>query len=120
MKKLHDCTLEDFQSMDNFGYDNPALTFNWFAIVPMPELHDSGFPYMKVIAADNNEIVGVFSGCADVICFKQICNIMRYGPLLDILPKSGCVHVFSHDVLFRLHDPLCDCLSELMIDIVER
>lgn len=120
MKKLHDYTLEDFRSMETFGYDNPELTFNGFVIVPMEEMHDSGFPYMKVIAADNDEIVGVFSGCADVINFFQVCDHISYGPLLDILPKSGCVHIFAHDVLFQLREPLSNIMSTLIIKIVER
>ncbi len=120
MKKLHECTLEDFRDMETFGYDNNALTFNGFVIVPMPELHDSGFPYIKVIAADNDEIVGVFSGCADIIAFSQVCDHILYGPLVDILPKSGCVHVFAYEVLFQLGEPLGNYKSTLTIKIVEQ
>ena len=120
MKKLHDCTLEDFRAMETFGYDNPELTFNGFVIVPMPELHDCGFPFIKVIAADNDEIVGVFSGCADIIAFFQVCDYISYGPLVDILPESGCVHVFAHEVLFQLREPSSNYKSMLTIKIVER
>lgn len=120
MKKLHDCTLEDFRAMETFGYDKPELTFDGFVIVPMSELHDSGFPYIKVIAADDDEIVGVFSGCADVIHFLQVCDRIAYGPFIDILLKSGCVHIFARDVRFHLREPLSNYLSDLLIEIVKR
>ena len=46
MKKLNDYTIEELRAIENFGEQGK---YNAFAIVPMEELHDSGYRCMKFI-----------------------------------------------------------------------
>ena len=102
MKDLREYTLEEFQNMENFGEDS---LFTDVIIVPMNELHDSGYRCMKFILVYQGKIVGVVSGWSDVVHPNGIGN---YGNLMnsfetnlvpsmylsiDCLSKSGCVRL---------------------------
>lgn len=102
MKDLREYTLEEFQNMENFGEDN---LFTDVIIVPMNELHDSGYRCMKFILVYQGKIVGVVSGWSDVVHPNGIGN---YGKFInrtdlvpkmylsiDCLPKSGCVRLMT-------------------------
>lgn len=104
MKLLNDYTLEELRAIENFGEQEE---FNAFAIVPMEELHDSGYRCMKFILERDNDIVGAVSGWSDVVHvngiggygedFKQTMvsgMVPVVGMSMDCLPKSGCVRFF--------------------------
>ena len=103
-KKITEYTLSEFRSMENFGQD---AEFTSLVIVPMDELHDSGFRAMKFILCRDMEIVGVVGGWSDVV---HIDGIGGYGLnwneslktgmkkvvgwSIDCLPTSGCLRLF--------------------------
>lgn len=107
MKKLNDYTLEELRAIENFGEQEE---FSAFAIVPMEELHDSGYRAMKFILERDGEIVGAASGWSDVVHVNGIGGygaygddfmsalksqmVPRVGMSMDCLPKSGCVRFF--------------------------
>ena len=103
MKFLKEYTLEEFQNMENFGIQN---LFDSVIIVPMNELHESGYRCMKFILCDSNNIVGVVSGWSDVVHPNGIGNYGRkfmnssetdlvpnMHLSIDCLSKSGCVRL---------------------------
>ena len=63
-KKLNEYTLEEFREMELFGEDS---LFNNVVIVPMDELHDSGYRGMKFILCEHGDIVGAVGGWSDVV-----------------------------------------------------
>ena len=106
MKDLKEYTLEEFQNMENFGEDS---LFTDVVIVPMNELHDSGYRCMKFILVYQGKIVGAVSGWSDVVFPNGIGN---YGKFMnsfktdlvpnmylsiDCLPKSGCIRLMMVD-----------------------
>lgn len=107
MKKLNDYTLEELRAIEIFGEQEE---FSAFAIVPMDELHDSGYRAMKFILERDGEIVGAVSGWSDVVHISGIGGygqniketivsqmVPRVGMSMDCLPKSGCVRFMCKD-----------------------
>ena len=108
MKDLNDITLEDFQSMENFGQTE---TFNDIIIVPMDDIHDNGYRCMKFILIRRSEIVGCVGGGSDVVHPSWISNMGLYPDLnmyakgfipamdmtIDCLKESGCVRLMFGD-----------------------
>lgn len=107
MKHTNDYTLEEYQAMKNFG---ERSIFDSVIIVPMEELHDSGFRCMKFILLEKGEIVGVVGGWCDVVHPNGIGNYGRSlkrpnGKLepipayisMDCLANSGCVRLMLGD-----------------------
>lgn len=105
MKHINDYTLQEFREMENFG---ESSLFNSVVIVPMEELHDSGFRCMKFILLDEYGIAGVVGGWCDVIHPNGIGNYggdsnwvkyLRTGLVpaislsMDCLTTSGCVRI---------------------------
>lgn len=103
MKNLKEYTLEEFQNMENFGIQS---LFDSVIIVPMDELHESGFRCMKFILCNSGDIVGVVSGWSDVVHPNGIGNYGRkfmnsyetdlvpnMHLSIDCLSKSGCVRL---------------------------
>ena len=118
MKSLNDYTLEELRAIENFGEQEE---FNAFAIVPMEELHDSGYRCMKFILERDNDIVGAVSGWSDVVHVNGIGGygtygddfmsalksqmVPRVGMSMDCLPKSGCVRFFcDSDRIMKAED----------------
>lgn len=104
-KKITEYTLSEFRSMENFGQD---AEFTSLVIVPMEELHDSGYRTMKFILCYDREIVGVVGGWSDVVHIDGIGGYGRnweyaltsrmspvVGWCIDCLPTSGCVRLYS-------------------------
>ena len=98
-KNLNEYTLEEFREMELFGED---CLFNNVVIVPMNELHDSGYRCMKFILCDDGDIVGAVSGWSDVVHPNGIWNhglsydwsvTPNIGLSIDCLAGSGCVRL---------------------------
>lgn len=99
-KTIEKMTKKEFQQVKN---RRPKRNFNGFVIVPMDELHDSGYRCMKFVLTNHSKIVGAVSGWSDVV---HINGIMGYGRGLstepkwhdfhiDCLPESGLVRLFT-------------------------
>lgn len=106
-KRIIDCTLQELQELSNIPVAHIA-PFNSITIVPMKELHESGFKCMKFILQNNNEIVGIVSGWSDVLHINGIGGyglnyrdtirtqmVKRVGWHMDCLPGSGCVRLMA-------------------------
>lgn len=98
-KNLNEYTLEEFREMELFGRDR---LFNEVVIVPMDELHESGYRCMKFILCRHGEIVGVVSGWSDVVHPNGIGNhglsadwsvTPNIDLSIDCLAGSGCVRL---------------------------
>ena len=113
---INDCTLEEFRRIENFGEN--AL-FDNVIIVPMDDIHDSGFRCMKFVLMKGRELVGAVGGGSDVICPNGIGNYGKYdngyvqrvasgkipyiGLSMDCLRESGCVRIMLHG-LYKCDD----------------
>ena len=111
-KSLNEYTVEEFREMKLFGED---CLFNNVVIVPMNELHDSGYRCMKFILVHNGDIVGVIGGWCDVVHPNGIGNHglshdWRVTPnialSIDCLAESGCVRLMM-DGLYKCSDFIC-------------
>ena len=108
-KNLNEYTIEEFREMELFGED---CLFNNVVIVPMDELHDSGYRCMKFILCHHEDIVGVVSGWSDVVYPNGIGNhglsndwsvTQNIGLRIDCLVKSRCVRLLM-DGLYKSDD----------------
>ena len=108
-KNLNEYTLEEFREMELFG---EGLLFNQVVIVPMDELHDSGYRCMKFILCHYGNIVGVVSGWSDVVHPNGIGNhglsydwfeTPNIGLSIDCLAGSGCVRLMMNG-LYKCSD----------------
>ena len=108
-KNLNEYTLEEFREMELFGRD---CLFNNVVIVPMDELHDSGYRCMKFILCRYGEIVGVVGSWSDVVHPNGIGNhglfndwsvTPNIGLHIDCLAGSGCVRLMM-DGLYKCSD----------------
>lgn len=98
-KNLNEYTLEEFRNMELLGRD---CLFNEVVIVPMDELHESGYRCMKFILCLNTRIVGTVGGWCDVVHPNGIGNhglsrdwsiTPNIGLRIDCLKGSGCVRL---------------------------
>lgn len=113
-KDLNDITLKEFQSMENFGQTE---IFNDIIIVPMDDVHDSGYRCMKFILVRRGEIVGCVGGGCDVVRPNGIGNMGlypnfdMYRPALnvsiDCLRESGCVRLMFRDNALKCEEFIC-------------
>lgn len=108
-KRLNKYTIEEFREMELFGEDR---LFNNVVIVPMNELHDSGYRCMKFILCRDGDIVGVVGGWSDVVHPNGIGNhgssydwrvTQNIGLAIDCLAESGCVRLMM-DGLYNCSD----------------
>lgn len=118
-KTIFDYTLEEFKNLE---YSNPGKKeFDSVIIVPMDEIHDSGYRCMKYILVDTNDdvedsIVGVIGGYSDVLHLNGISgyglsferNIAtRTVPIadwaIDCLDTSGCLRLFGPKMTLNDH-----------------
>ena len=103
MKHINEYTLEEFRAMENFG---ERCTFNSIIIVPMEELHDSGYRCMKFILLEYTDIVGVVGGWCDavhpngiggygknIIANLKAQTIPHMRLSMDCLTNSGCIRL---------------------------
>lgn len=77
-KDLNEYTLKEFQEMEEFDLKKP---FRWVIIVPMDDVHDSGYRCMKFIVGDGYDIYGVIYTGSDVVNPNGIGN---YGKTMDL------------------------------------
>ena len=104
-KDLNEYTLEEFQEMVQF---KPKKPFRWVIIVPMDDVHDSGYRCMKFIVGDGYDIYGVIYAGSDVVNPNGIGNygknweltsvtsrglVPYLGLSLDCLVESKCVRI---------------------------
>ena len=106
-KDIEQYTLEELQAMENFGKNVP---FNSVVLVPMEDMHDSGYRCMKFILLHDHKIVRVVSGWSDVIHLNGIggygrnlekafsydrpmVGVMPWS--IDCLPTSGCMRLLT-------------------------
>lgn len=108
MSNIKDMTLDELLAVPYSKRLDEIDTFKGFVIVPTGELHDSGFGCMKFVLTLHDEIIGAVGGWCDVV---NLNGIGGYGlnwqksitdrkvPVIDwsidLLPKSGCLRVFS-------------------------
>ena len=115
MSDIKDMTFDELLAVPYSKRLDEIGTFKGFVIVPTGELHDSGFGCMKFILTLHDIIVGAVGGGCDVV---NLNGIGGYGlnwqksftdrkvPVIDwsidLLPKSGCLRVFSsHKLMLR-------------------
>lgn len=102
--EINNMTLEELRAIELFG---EAAKFNAVVIVPMPDIHDSGYRCMKFILMNRGEVVGCVSGWSDVLHINGIGGYglnweetMKTGMTkvvdwsIDCLPESGCLRLF--------------------------
>lgn len=104
-KDLNKMTLTELRNIENFM---PTKSFKDIILVPMPEVHESGFRCMKFILVNKDEIVGAVSGWSDVIhlngiggygrSIKEVSKsgkVDRIGWCIDCLAESRCMRLFT-------------------------
>ncbi len=120
-KHIGDYTLEELQALEPYRTEKP---FRNIVIVPMNEIHDSGFRCMKFVLLDENvDICGVVYTGSDVIWPNGIGGygkdlsifdipeskhgrlIPKLGLHLDCLPGSNCIRIMTD----------CDCTLDEFI-----
>lgn len=104
-KDLNEYTLKEFQEMEEFEPEKP---FHWVIIVPMDDIHDSGYRCMKFIVGDGYDIYGAIYTGSDVVNPNGIGNygknrditseirrgmVPYIGLSLDCLVGSNCVRI---------------------------
>ena len=120
-KSIMEYSRKEFKKMTPYIPDN--LEFNGIIIVPMKEIHDSGFGCMKFILLEDTEIVGVCGGFNDAIHLNGFGGygldydkendpqtVHRVDWSIDILPKSKCVRLFCSNRL-QLPDAVFEAFS---------
>ena len=111
---INDYTLEELRGIEEFG---ESELFDSVIIVPMNDVHDSGFRCMKFILMRGREMVGAVGGWSDVIHPNGIGNYGKYdngyvqrvasrrapyiGLSMDCLRESNCVRIMLRE--------LCKC-----------
>lgn len=120
MANIKSMTLEDLLAVPYSKTLGEIGPFKGFIIVPTGDLHDSGFGCMKFVLTLNDDIVGAVGGGCDVV---HLNGIGGYGfdwqksltdrmvPVIDwsidLLPKSGCLRVFSSHKLMIQNQFIC-------------
>ena len=108
-KDINEYTIDEFREMELFG---DGCLFDNVIIVPMDELHDSGYMCMKFILVHHREIVGAVGGWCDVVHPNGIGNhglsydwfeTPNIGLSIDCLPGSGCVRLMMNG-LYKCSD----------------
>ena len=118
-KTIYEYTLEELKNLE---YSNPGKKeFDSVVIVPMDEVHDSGYRCMKYILSDTrndteDSIVGVIGGWSDVLHLNGIGgyglsferNIaLQTTPIvdwsIDCLDTSGCLRLFGPKMILKDH-----------------
>ena len=109
-KDINLYTLSELREMEYMPIKKKA--FSSVIIVPMTEVHDSGYRCMKYILlrwdGDCHEVVGVIGGCSDVIHINGIGGygkdwergiatgtVERVDWSMDCLCESECVRLFA-------------------------
>lgn len=115
MANIKSMTLEELLAVPYNKTLGEIGPFKGFIIVPTGELHDSGFGCMKFVLTLHDDIVGAVGGWCDVVHLNGIGgygldwqksltnrNVPVIDWSIDLLPKSGCLRVFSgHKLVLR-------------------
>lgn len=104
MKKLNDWTKSEFLELPKRGWNEDIGEFDSLVILPIAELHDSGFRKMYFAAVRGEEPFALLGGCSDVI---HLDGIGGYGPrpsfdLKLVAPKGWCIDCLQKSSLLRL------------------
>lgn len=117
MKELNEYTKKEFMEMENF-YEE-GTTFSSVVIVPVNDIHDSGYRCMKFILVNHGTIVGAVSGWSDVlhlngiggygIDYKTTIKTQKTNRVawsIDCLKKSRCLRLFADKQLILPYTPV--------------
>lgn len=100
-------TLEELQALTEEDYPTGRDTvFDSVIIVPMDDIHESGYRCMKFVLIQGHDVVGVCGGYSDVIHINGIGGYGRWysripsgvkpvGWSIDCLP-CGVLRLFGH------------------------
>ncbi len=106
MKDISEMTREEFMELPyRESWDKPVLCDS-LVILPLDELHDSGYHLMDFVACKNFEPICRVSGCSDVLnidgiggygedldIFRRLVQAKRWS--IDCLKESGLLRLFS-------------------------
>lgn len=108
MKPIKEWTRQEFESLPLLEYENYINKFDAIIILPMVELHDSGYACMSFIPVCNPTPLGRIAAGSDSICIDGICgsdykdgvettfkDVLFKGWTIDCLPQSGLMRIFS-------------------------
>ena len=112
--------IKEFEELKNF---KPKEKFNGCIIIPIGEMHDSGFICMKFALTQNAKVVGCVGGGSDVIHINGIGGYGKYFESavitsqkvprvswsIDCLP-NGLLRLFS-DHWLSIDDIICSDFS---------
>ena len=119
MKDVNDLTYEELKAID-YIKPLPNERVYGIVIVPLDEIHDSGYRCMKfILIGKGGVILGAVGGCSDVIHINgiggygdyQTCQeSIKTGKIdvaawsIDCLPESGCLRLFNCHGSMKLDD----------------
>ena len=103
-KDINEYTLKELQELEEY---KPTKTFRWVVIIPMDEIHESGFRCMKFAVGNAEEICGVIYAGSDVVNPNGVSGMGKnpdyfnfergfvpyIGLSADCLAGSGCVRL---------------------------
>lgn len=109
-KDINDWTRKDFNNLPCRKWNEDVGEFDSFVILPMRQLHDSGFRCMDFVAVKGDQPICRLSGCSDVVHLDGIGGygydwLKKYGTCPELVPpsnwsidclrKSGLLRLFS-------------------------
>ena len=101
-KRIDEMTREDFLALPQRNPNEPAELFDSLIILPLDDLHDSGYRCMDFVGCLNGEPICRLSGCSDVLHIDGIEGFGGFirnalppkGWTIDCLPGSGLLRLF--------------------------
>jgi len=106
-------TREQFDKLPYRNDWGKEVTCDSIIILPLKEMHDSGYRCMDFVAVKDNKAVCRLSGCSDVIHIDGIAGLgkdwlKKYGTVpktvppagwsIDCLPKSGLLRLWPQSM----------------------
>ena len=129
-KSIELYTLHEFREMEPHDRMKP---FTGLVIVPMNEVHASGYRCMKFILEMNHKIVGVVGGWQDVVKVNGTLGaglnftksletgmVKRIGWQIDCLPRSGCIRLWQREYILRCGEFESSEFSFYVTDIMQK
>lgn len=105
-KGIDEMTREEIENVPSRDWNESVDDFDSLIILPMEEIHDSGYRIMNFVAVTENKPVCKLSGCSDVININGIGGMgkdwgKRGYPRL-VKPESWSIDCLKVSGLFRL------------------